>query len=295
VKDISKIRNIAIIAHVDHGKTTLVDELLKQSGTFSDRDKPDERIMDSNELEKERGITILSKNTAIEWNDYHINIVDTPGHADFAKMLNLKSATQIGSSLIQLFNEREQDHHEWLNALENSIVNGDPFLKAKDPRKCAFGMWRNNFTSRDDTLMDIISDFDTPHNRIHKLADQLLDMRISGETEKALKILNIERDITMKRLSKHFNHAREHIHDSSRAVLLYITEDGISPTIALQIDDIYDVIDFKAEQFKPMSSIKSILDTDQSKIIKAYIKLQDTADCLLIETSSITEIIKKEV
>jgi len=83
VKDISKIRNIAIIAHVDHGKTTLVDELLKQSGTFSDRDKPDERIMDSNELEKERGITILSKNTAIEWNGYHINIVDTPGHADF--------------------------------------------------------------------------------------------------------------------------------------------------------------------------------------------------------------------
>ena len=83
MKDISKIRNIAIIAHVDHGKTTLVDELLKQSGTFSERDKPDERIMDSNELEKERGITILSKNTAIEWNDYHINIVDTPGHADF--------------------------------------------------------------------------------------------------------------------------------------------------------------------------------------------------------------------
>ncbi|MFK5985367.1 MAG: translational GTPase TypA [Pseudomonadota bacterium] len=83
MKDISKIRNIAIIAHVDHGKTTLVDELLKQSGSFSERDKLDERIMDSNELEKERGITILSKNTAIEWNGYHINIVDTPGHADF--------------------------------------------------------------------------------------------------------------------------------------------------------------------------------------------------------------------
>ena len=83
MKDVSKIRNIAIIAHVDHGKTTLVDELLKQSGTFSERDKVDERVMDSNDLEKERGITILSKNTAIEWNGYHINIVDTPGHADF--------------------------------------------------------------------------------------------------------------------------------------------------------------------------------------------------------------------
>ncbi len=77
------LRNIAIIAHVDHGKTTLVDELLKQSGTLDSRKVPQERIMDSNDLEKERGITILSKNTAINWREYHINIVDTPGHADF--------------------------------------------------------------------------------------------------------------------------------------------------------------------------------------------------------------------
>jgi GTP-binding protein len=80
---ISKLRNIAIIAHVDHGKTTLVDQLLSQSGTFGDRAAAPERIMDSNDLEKERGITILSKNTAIRWGDYRINIVDTPGHADF--------------------------------------------------------------------------------------------------------------------------------------------------------------------------------------------------------------------
>ena len=77
-----KIRNIAIIAHVDHGKTTLVDKLLQQSGTLG-RKEDVERVMDSNDLEKERGITILSKNTAIDWNGYHINIVDTPGHADF--------------------------------------------------------------------------------------------------------------------------------------------------------------------------------------------------------------------
>ncbi len=80
---ISHLRNIAIIAHVDHGKTTLVDKLLQQSGTLGDRAEVQERMMDSNDLEKERGITILSKNTAIRWNDYRINIVDTPGHADF--------------------------------------------------------------------------------------------------------------------------------------------------------------------------------------------------------------------
>ena len=81
--DINKLRNVAIIAHVDHGKTTLVDELLKQSGTLGDRFGAVERVMDSNDQERERGITILSKNTAINWNDYRINIVDTPGHADF--------------------------------------------------------------------------------------------------------------------------------------------------------------------------------------------------------------------
>lgn len=80
---IENLRNIAIIAHVDHGKTTLVDQLLRQSGTLQERTGGGERLMDSNDLEKERGITILAKNTAIRWRDYHINIVDTPGHADF--------------------------------------------------------------------------------------------------------------------------------------------------------------------------------------------------------------------
>lgn len=79
----AKIRNVAIIAHVDHGKTTLVDQLLRQSGTFGDRSVMVERVMDSNDLEKERGITILAKNTAVSWRGSRINIVDTPGHADF--------------------------------------------------------------------------------------------------------------------------------------------------------------------------------------------------------------------
>src|SRR3546814_13852117 len=80
---IERLRNIAIVAHVDHGKTTLVDCLLKQSGTFSERTVLAERVMDSNDQEQERGITILSKNTAITWQGTRINIVDTPGPADF--------------------------------------------------------------------------------------------------------------------------------------------------------------------------------------------------------------------
>lgn len=83
MSEIERLRNIAIIAHVDHGKTTLVDQLLQQSGTLGPRAAVPDRVMDSNDLEKERGITILAKNTSIQWNDYRINIVDTPGHADF--------------------------------------------------------------------------------------------------------------------------------------------------------------------------------------------------------------------
>src|SRR6476660_2545925 len=77
------IRNIAIIAHVDHGKTTLVDKLLREAGTFAAHQHLVERVMDSNDLERERGITILAKNTAVDYEGVHINIVDTPGHADF--------------------------------------------------------------------------------------------------------------------------------------------------------------------------------------------------------------------
>ena len=98
--DTSKIRNVAIIAHVDHGKTTLVDQLLKQCGTFHENEEVNERVMDSDNLERERGITILSKNTSVMYKGYRVNIVDTPGHADFGGQVERVLGTVDGVILV---------------------------------------------------------------------------------------------------------------------------------------------------------------------------------------------------
>ncbi|MGB2096575.1 MAG: GTP-binding protein, partial [Candidatus Puniceispirillales bacterium] len=95
-----ELRNIAIIAHVDHGKTTLIDAIMKQSGIFRDNQHVDERVMDSGDLEKERGITILAKPTSVVWKDTRINIIDTPGHVDFAYEVSRSLAACEGALLL---------------------------------------------------------------------------------------------------------------------------------------------------------------------------------------------------
>ena len=146
------LRNIAIIAHVDHGKTTLVDEMLKQGGIYRENQAIVERVMDSNDLERERGITILAKNTSVYYNDVKINIVDTPGHADFSgeverilKMVNgvlllvdsfegtmpqtrfvLQKALELGHNIIVVVNKTDRPdarNHEVVDEVLELLVN----------------------------------------------------------------------------------------------------------------------------------------------------------------------------
>ena len=115
------IKNIAIIAHVDHGKTTLVDEMLHQSGIFRDNEAVQERVMDSNDLEKERGITILSKNTSIHYKDTKINIVDTPGHADFGGEVE-RILTMVGARRRSATHGRRAQDDNERSAMTNETV-----------------------------------------------------------------------------------------------------------------------------------------------------------------------------
>ena len=140
--------------------------------------------------------------------------------------------------------------------------------------------------------MEILSEFDRPHKQIHALADKLLDMKQDGKLEKAIETLQYERNVTLKRLLKRFEQARTHLTESARQVLLYITEDGTTPIVALRIDDINDVVDFKPEQFKPMEHINNILSGSASEMVVAYLKQSEQADCLLVEASNLINIAK---
>ena len=171
------LRNIAIIAHVDHGKTTLVDEMLKQSGTFRDNQAVDDRVMDSNDIERERGITILAKNTSIHYKDVKINVIDTPGHADFGgevervlKMVNgvillvdaaegpmpqtrfvLQKALELGHKIIVVVNKIDRPDAR-LNEVGDEVLELLMDLDASDeqldsPILYCSGKGRNGFLS----------------------------------------------------------------------------------------------------------------------------------------------------
>src|SRR5213082_2522809 len=121
-----QMRNIAIIAHVDHGKTTLVDKMLRQAGAFRENQVVQERVMDSNPLERERGITILAKNTSVRWKDYKLNIVDTPGHADFGG--EVERTLMMADAALLLVDAAEGPLPQTRFVLRKALENGFPVV-----------------------------------------------------------------------------------------------------------------------------------------------------------------------
>ncbi len=126
LNDRDKLRNIAIIAHVDHGKTTLVDAMLRQTGVFRANEAVEERVMDSNDLERERGITILAKHASVRWNGYHINIIDTPGHADFGG--EVERTLKMADGALLLVDAAEGPLPQTRFVLKKAIELGLPIL-----------------------------------------------------------------------------------------------------------------------------------------------------------------------
>ena len=143
------LRNVAIIAHVDHGKTTLVDQMLKQSGTFRENQAVEERVMDSNDIERERGITILAKNTSIKYKDVKINVIDTPGHADFGG--EVERVLKMVNGVILLVDAAEGPMPQTRFVLQKAIELGHK-------------------------IIIVINKIDRPDARLNEVGDEVLEL-----------------------------------------------------------------------------------------------------------------------
>lgn len=202
---------------------------------------------------------------------------------DFSEFLGVSSCEQQKKELIDTLVAREQDHVDWLNALENSLKTDADFAKARDPHQCAFGKWYDQFNTRDTDLMDILRQFDEPHKRIHSLADHLLSLKARGQLDQALKELEVERVTTLGQLRRLFDRARGQISDSIKSVLLFITIDGKEPRVALRLNEISDMIGFSPAQVTQTGSL-GVTDSERlAGVFAGYLNTGGDNDCLLVD------------
>ena len=208
---------------------------------------------------------------------------------DIAQRIGVKSGSQAKQALIDALSAREQDHIDWLDALEKSIVTSEKFAKARDPHQCAFGKWYDHFETRNEALNEIMTQFDVPHKEIHALADKLLTMRDSGDKDAALKELEFQRITTLKRLRSLFSHAREQLAEMMRSILLYVTCDGVNPAYALLIDEVHDAMTYKLKDcYSPaQAGFQSLIGND--KFIKAILSDVKQPKSIMFDIDKILE------
>ncbi len=224
-----------------------------------------------------------------------INYLGNPAAVyNFAEMLSIPSTREIKSELVALLDAREQDHVDWVNALEKSLKEGLPFDQARDPHMCTFGKWYDKFETRDEALTDIMTRFDKPHKQIHALADELLDLKDNDQLNVALEKLNTARMTTLNYLRKHFTHARDQIEDSLHTVVINITNDGVKPVVALLIDEIHEVMNFNQSDLIGLDKIGLDEIAGMEGYFHGYLGSDDNkSSCLLLDTENLLNNIKR--
>ncbi len=207
---------------------------------------------------------------------------------NFAEILGMRSGMEEKKTLIATLKAREQDHLDWLDALEQSLREDVPFTKARDPEQCAFGKWYAQFSTRDSVLAEIMGHLDVPHRRIHALADELLALKRNGEKALALEKLEIERETTLSVLRKHFDYARRQIHETMRPVVLNLTVDGMIPLMGLQIDEVNNVVQYDAASLTGLDAIG--LDNELSEMFSGFISQRGENSCLLLSAEKLLDV-----
>lgn len=206
---------------------------------------------------------------------------------DFAEFLGVDSSGSQKEHLIRTLGELEQEHIDWMSALERALAGDESFTASRDPQHSAFSRWRNEFQTRDDELISIMKQLDEPHKRMYALADQLLTMKVRGRADDALQQLEIERSTTLAQLRRLFGRARDQVRDSIKSVMLFITIDGKEPRLALRLNEISDMVGFSLDRVTRTDALGVSNDERLAAVFAGYLDTGDDNDCLLIDVDGL--------
>lgn len=214
------------------------------------------------------------------------NINGFVGYLDFRNTLVqvFECATSLSHSkerdslfkLIEDIKTYQQAHIDWINALEHSIVSGDPFTKPRNPKVCAFGQWFYSFETEDEGLRTLLDKIEQPHIYIHSLADKLLDMAAANQQSEAIEELRIEKQTTLKKLLRVLDYISDYLQNSIHPIVLHLTKDGRTPWFSMVLDNIGDIIDYAPEA---MDQLKTF---DQNEPIKGYVRDKNVGSFMML-------------
>lgn len=200
---------------------------------------------------------------------------------DFNRLMGSENHQQATTRLVSKLDEMEQQHTDWLDALEKSLKENVPFTKALDPTKCAFGLWYNQFETENEELAEVLSRFDAPHKKLHGLAKQLLELNKTNH-EKALDILIQERLSTLAELIHLFHLTKERALSSVRPIILFV-EHNEGKVTALRLDNINDILTFDKKVFSRDDSSEGILKSkERDFVVEGFLRDGENAPLMLI-------------
>lgn len=201
---------------------------------------------------------------------------------DFAELMGCEADYVKNTRLLQILKDREKDHIQWMDALEQSLRTDTEFVKARDPNACEFGKWYSTFKADDELLADIMQDFDEPHKRIHGLAEQLLGMKTEGRLDDALEIFEIEKHRTLGKLIGLFEAARERLDIITRPILLYINTG--KKMIAVRLNAISDIVTYYRNDFTTQQDVDDNEAILNLSFVAGYLENKDNKPpCVLLD------------
>ena len=201
---------------------------------------------------------------------------------DLANLMGCQAEYTANMSLLKILKDQEKEHQDWLSALEACLRSGESFNHPRDPNLCEFGQWYSNFESEDELLADILTDFDTPHKRLHALADELITLRDEGHVKKAIATLEMERGKTFGKLVNLFGAARDRLENITRPILLYI--DTGHKMIAVRLNAISDIVTYNIADFTTQAEVDDNEQLNSLSFFCGYLEnKEDTPPCVLLD------------